>query len=65
MTLPPLPSDSVHLAWILSPLLRYEPLLVVTRLQTIYILKVDTLEPYAYLTGHGGVSMLSYILRLE
>ncbi|KAK2461960.1 hypothetical protein APHAL10511_006423 [Amanita phalloides] len=50
----PIPSDSVRLAWLLSPKLPYEPLLVVSRLHTVYILNTSNPGPFSYLVGHGG-----------
>ncbi|KAF8632609.1 hypothetical protein AX15_001812 [Amanita polypyramis BW_CC] len=50
----PIQSDAIHLAWALSPLSPYEPLLVVGRLHTVYILNVNKPGAFAYLVGHGG-----------
>ncbi|KAM6498056.1 hypothetical protein JOM56_006004 [Amanita muscaria] len=50
----PLLADSIHLAWVLSPSMPYQPLLVISRLHTTYILNVTKSVLDACLIGHGG-----------
>lgn len=50
----PLSADVVHLAWVLSPSTPNQPLLLISRLHTIYILNVTKSVLDACLIGHGG-----------
>ncbi|KIL70894.1 hypothetical protein M378DRAFT_6776 [Amanita muscaria Koide BX008] len=50
----PLLADSIHLAWVLSPLMPYQPLLTISRLHTTYILNVTKSVLDACLIGHGS-----------
>ena len=50
-----LPADAVNVAWTLNPNSPFEPLLIFSCLNLLYIYNVNRRGMCGYLRGHGGV----------
>ena len=50
-----LPTDAVNVAWTLNPDSPFEPLLIFSYLNLLYIYNVNRKGICSYLRGHGGV----------
>jgi WD40 repeat protein len=58
-----LPTDAVNVAWTLDPNSPFEPLLIFSHLNLLYIYNVNRKGICSYLRGHGGV--WSTVLRIS
>jgi hypothetical protein len=62
-----LPTDAVNVAWTLDPNSPFEPLLIFSYLNLLYIYNVNRKGMSSYLRGHGGVraSLFFDVILLE